>query len=511
MAKLKTGTRIYGDGVVDSKLQVTSGPILAGTATSTGTASQPLQVTGGAYVSGSVGIGITLPTRALDVNGEIRLRNALYDANNTVGTSTSVLISTGIGVSWIPIATAALQGIQGSSVQGITGTQGIQGLTGTGLLILGSVADVLVTPPNNAQTTLNAAFPGAGTGNGVINAANGNLWIYGGANWTDVGTVRGPQGVQGVQGVSGILGNRGGVPYTFSTTITDADPGTGVIRYNNATIGSVTKIFIDNTDSLSNLQTGWYDTWNDSSNTTSEGYLYITSGSSLGTVVNIFTVTAITVAAGYYKIDVNFISGSLPTDTTALAINFTRTGDSGTQGATGTATQGIQGISGGNGAPGTATQGVTGTQGAQGATGAGTQGAQGSPGTSPALPGTANQVLYKDSGNNATGSSNLTFDGTNLTCVGNISTGSDENIKTNITTIQNALDKVSKLRGVEFDYKINGEHSLGFIAQEVEKVIPDLVFGTDPKSVAYQNFVALLVEAIKELNQKVDRLTNNQL
>ena len=62
------------------------------------------------------------------------------------------------------------------------------------------------------------------------------------------------------------------------------------------------------------------------------------------------------------------------------------------------------------------------------------------------------------------------------------------------------------MRGVEFDYKENGAHSLGFIAQEVEKVVPDLVFGDDPKSVAYQNFVALLVEAIKELKTEVSSL-----
>ena len=72
--------------------------------------------------------------------------------------------------------------------------------------------------------------------------------------------------------------------------------------------------------------------------------------------------------------------------------------------------------------------------------------------------------------------------------------------------IQILFDKVSKLRGVEFDYKINGVHSIGFIAQEVEKVIPELVFGDDPKSVAYQNFVALLVEAIKELRGEVETL-----
>ena len=73
MAKLKSGTRIYGDVTVDSKLQVTSGPVLVGTATSTGTASQPLQVTGGAYVSGNIGIGTTNPTSKLHVIGDARV------------------------------------------------------------------------------------------------------------------------------------------------------------------------------------------------------------------------------------------------------------------------------------------------------------------------------------------------------------------------------------------------------------------------------------------------------
>jgi len=48
----------------------TNGPILVGTATSTGTASQPLQVTGGAYVSGSVGIGTTSPAVSLDLKSK---------------------------------------------------------------------------------------------------------------------------------------------------------------------------------------------------------------------------------------------------------------------------------------------------------------------------------------------------------------------------------------------------------------------------------------------------------
>jgi hypothetical protein len=79
-------------------------------------------------------------------------------------------------------------------------------------------------------------------------------------------------------------------------------------------------------------------------------------------------------------------------------------------------------------------------------------------------------------------------------------------LKTNIKPISNALENVLKLRGVEFDYKESGSHSLGFIAQEVEKIIPYLVFGDDPKSVAYQNFVALLVEAIKEQQKQIEEI-----
>jgi hypothetical protein len=54
-----------------------------GTATSTGTASQPLQVTGGAYVSGSVGIGTTNPTSKLDVVGSIRAVTSTTSATHS--------------------------------------------------------------------------------------------------------------------------------------------------------------------------------------------------------------------------------------------------------------------------------------------------------------------------------------------------------------------------------------------------------------------------------------------
>ncbi|WP_408098951.1 tail fiber domain-containing protein [Peredibacter sp. HCB2-198] len=78
---------------------------------------------------------------------------------------------------------------------------------------------------------------------------------------------------------------------------------------------------------------------------------------------------------------------------------------------------------------------------------------------------------------------------------------SDRRLKKNIKTIDDSLEKVLMLRGVEFDWKESGNHELGFIAQEVEEIEPNLVV-TNPqtgmKSVKYGNIVPLLIEAIKK-------------
>lgn len=89
-----------------------------------------------------------------------------------------------------------------------------------------------------------------------------------------------------------------------------------------------------------------------------------------------------------------------------------------------------------------------------------------------------------------------------------ISAFSDERLKTDVKTIDNALDLVNKLRGVSFTK--NQKSGIGVIAQEMEKVIPEVVntaedeIGT--KSVAYGNLVGVLIEAIKELSEKVEKL-----
>lgn len=91
---------------------------------------------------------------------------------------------------------------------------------------------------------------------------------------------------------------------------------------------------------------------------------------------------------------------------------------------------------------------------------------------------------------------------------------SDRKFKTNIVTIDNSLDKVKSLRGVYFNWKdttnMSDRREIGLIAQEVEKVVPELVFPPDEHadhySVNYKQMTGLLVESIKEQQQIIEDL-----
>jgi hypothetical protein len=90
-----------------------------------------------------------------------------------------------------------------------------------------------------------------------------------------------------------------------------------------------------------------------------------------------------------------------------------------------------------------------------------------------------------------------------------IRTPSDQKLKTNVETITSALDKVNHMRGVSYNWidtnRFGTSTEIGFVAQELETVVPEVVkSGGEYKSVNYQNLVALLTEAIKELSHKVD-------
>jgi len=99
-----------------------------------------------------------------------------------------------------------------------------------------------------------------------------------------------------------------------------------------------------------------------------------------------------------------------------------------------------------------------------------------------------------------------------IRATGDVIAYSDVRVKENIKTIDNSLEKVSKLRGVEFNKIGDNIKSIGVIAQEVEKVIPEVVREDDKgmKSVAYGNITGILIEAIKELKAEIEELKSNK-
>ena len=94
----------------------------------------------------------------------------------------------------------------------------------------------------------------------------------------------------------------------------------------------------------------------------------------------------------------------------------------------------------------------------------------------------------------------------NLTASFNINSNSDETLKKNINTIQNSLNIVESLRGVSFEWRETGKSSYGVIAQEVEKILPELITTQERKSVNYNGIIGVLIEAVKELSAEVEEL-----
>ena len=112
------------------------------------------------------------------------------------------------------------------------------------------------------------------------------------------------------------------------------------------------------------------------------------------------------------------------------------------------------------------------------------------------------------------------FNTGNLDVAGNItayssSVTSDAKLKTNIAPVKDSLNKIKQLVGVEFDWIKNGEHSAGVIAQDVEKVLPcavsekpDLNTQEVSKVVNYSALFSIVIEAIKELDSKLQQIEN---
>ena len=89
---------------------------------------------------------------------------------------------------------------------------------------------------------------------------------------------------------------------------------------------------------------------------------------------------------------------------------------------------------------------------------------------------------------------------------------SSRRFKTNIQPLQDALGRIKALQGVWYERKSDGKHEIGVVAEDVDRVIPEVV-AHDPEThevegVDYSRLVALLIEAVKSQQAEIERLTS---
>ena len=129
-----------------------------------------------------------------------------------------------------------------------------------------------------------------------------------------------------------------GVSYQFSTETTDSDPGAGFFRLNNATPGSATELYIDNTDYDLANQTSWLDALDDAGESTDRGLLYIRSVAQ-GAMLTARVTGSVVDATGYRRISITVLSATAAStfgNAAVFGILFAPRGIDGADGADGT-------------------------------------------------------------------------------------------------------------------------------------------------------------------------------
>ena len=120
--------------------------------------------------------------------------------------------------------------------------------------------------------------------------------------------------------------------FTYSTTTTDADPGSGYVRFNNGTLASATIAYIDDADAFANDVTAWVQSFDDvSGNSTSRGRIRMYKATNIGVFAVYKINAAITDATGYTKVPLTYIAGagSFSNDD-EIFISFVAHGEDGT-------------------------------------------------------------------------------------------------------------------------------------------------------------------------------------
>ena len=403
-----------------------------------------------------VGIGTTNPTQTLHVRGNARITGGLYDFNNGAGSTGQVLQSIGTGISWTTFSGGATVNNSPSGTYYPTMSSATSGTFSTAF-----VSSTVLTFVTSTGTLSATAFSGSGAN--LTGLTAGNL----------SGTI--PSGVLGNStlyvGTTAIALNRASASQSLTGVNIDGSSGSvaNAVTFNNGGAGAVS----GTTFNGSAAQTISYNTI---------GASPLAGSSSL--------VTTGTVTSGTWSGSFGAVSGANLTSLNASnlgsgTVPVLRLGSSGTRDAT-TFLRGDNTW---------ATAGGSVTVSDDTSTNA------------------TRYLIFEDvtSGSSTSinvSSTKLTFNPSTGTLSATVFTSlSDANKKKNIRPIENAIDITKKLEGVRFDWKDTGSSSIGVIAQEVEKVLPELVVDTDGvKSVSYGNIVGVLIEAIKEQQVRIEEL-----
>jgi hypothetical protein len=523
-----TNFTVYNNLSVGGISTFTNGPVLIGSGTSTGTASQTLQVTGGTYVSGNLGIGSTNPISKLDVIGDVRVTGVIT-ATTFIGAFSGTLTGTATSTTNIPNLTGAITSVNTTTSLGsFTSAQLATALTdetGSGAAVFATsptlVTPVLGTPSSGTLTSCTglpvstgisglaanvATFLGTPSSANLASAVTdetGTGALVFATSPTLVTPVLGAATATSIVVGSGVTINASGINaagiITATTFIGNMNAGVGTITTLSSTNGTITNLtgtagtittFNSTSGTITNLTgtAGTITTFNSTNGTITN--LNVTGISTLGTVrISSGIITATSGVVTYFG-DGSNLTGLAGNPTLQQVLN---TGNTSTIGMS------IVGVV-------TATSFVGSGASLTGLTGAG---------STVFIDTTTNQEFFPLF--TATTSGTITASGISTSKLTyNPSTGamtavdfnstSDINLKENIHTVGNALQITEQLRGVSFDWKETGRSSYGVIAQELEAVLPELVKQGEVKSVNYNGIIGVLIEAIKELKKELEEL-----
>ena len=175
----------------------------------------------------------------------------------------------------------------------------------------------------------------ATTGLGLSSSFSNGVEIYGQLIVEDLTALQGATGAAGAQGNTGRDAGLG--RWTFSIDTASSDPNSGVVKFNSGTIGSVTEVYISETDADTTASAAILAALDDSTSTT-KGLLQFRKNGTPGTVVTFSISGAITDNGSWVTIPVTYVNGALPSASDSLLPTFGPKGDigsTGTAGATG--------------------------------------------------------------------------------------------------------------------------------------------------------------------------------